>query len=253
MTTHSHARPRSRGDFEIAIICALPLEADAMSLIFDEFWDEDGDSFGRAIGDCNVHTTGRIGRHDVVLICLPGMGKASAAGATANLCASYTAVRIVLLVGICGGVPGSTGSDEMILGDVMISKRVVQYDFGGHYPGQFITKDTSEDALSQPNREIRGLLVVFEGEHGRELLQRKAGEYLLQIQQAAAAKGRQTTYQYPGEDHGQLFRPDYIHRHRNETNCDCSNGPPACKAALAASCHELQCDTDYVISRLRLA
>ncbi|KAL6409860.1 hypothetical protein AUP68_06261 [Ilyonectria robusta] len=30
-----------RGDFEVAIICALPLEYDAVTCIFNEFWDED--------------------------------------------------------------------------------------------------------------------------------------------------------------------------------------------------------------------
>ncbi len=61
-------RPRHRGDFRIAIICALTVEYDAVSLVFDRFWDENDDTFGRAHGDTNTYTTGRIGKHDVVLV-----------------------------------------------------------------------------------------------------------------------------------------------------------------------------------------
>jgi hypothetical protein len=37
----SPSRPAGRDDFEIAIICALRVEYDAVSYIFEEFWDED--------------------------------------------------------------------------------------------------------------------------------------------------------------------------------------------------------------------
>ncbi|KID93692.1 DDE superfamily endonuclease, CENP-B-like protein, partial [Metarhizium majus ARSEF 297] len=35
-------RPCDREDFAIAIICALPLEYNAVALLFDEFWDRNG-------------------------------------------------------------------------------------------------------------------------------------------------------------------------------------------------------------------
>ncbi len=66
-------RPSRREDFEVAIICALPLEYDAVSFLFDEFWDGDGDPYGRATGDRNTYTTGRISSHNVVLTLLPRM------------------------------------------------------------------------------------------------------------------------------------------------------------------------------------
>ncbi|KAK3177706.1 hypothetical protein K4F52_009554 [Lecanicillium sp. MT-2017a] len=49
-------KPTSRADFRIAVICALAREADAVTLLFDEFWDDDGDVFGRARGDTNTRT-----------------------------------------------------------------------------------------------------------------------------------------------------------------------------------------------------
>ena len=61
------------------------------------------------------------------------MGKAKGAVVAASLRSSYGYLRLVLLVGICGGVPHH-GQDEISLGDVVISKRIVQYDFGRNIP-----------------------------------------------------------------------------------------------------------------------
>lgn len=118
------SRPTRRHDFEIAVVCALPLEFDAAILVFDEVWDEEGDVYGRAGGDPNTYTTGRIGQYNVVLVLLSNMGTISSAGATASLRSSYTGLRLALLTGICGGVPGGDGA-EMMLGDVVVSKTVV--------------------------------------------------------------------------------------------------------------------------------
>ncbi|KND87195.1 hypothetical protein TOPH_08160 [Tolypocladium ophioglossoides CBS 100239] len=115
----SARRPFRREDFDIAIICALPLEYDAVSYIFDEFWDEDGDH----------------------------------------------GLRLALLVGVCGAVPHSRDG-EALLGDVVISKTIIQYDFSRRYPGKFIRKSTIEDNLGRPNRDIRNLAVIFETDRG---------------------------------------------------------------------------------------
>jgi hypothetical protein len=49
----------SRTGFEIAIICALPLEADAMGALFDSFYGDQ--EFGKRNGNGNAYTTGVIG------------------------------------------------------------------------------------------------------------------------------------------------------------------------------------------------
>ncbi|KAH6961913.1 hypothetical protein BKA56DRAFT_662002 [Ilyonectria sp. MPI-CAGE-AT-0026] len=85
----SSPQPSRRDDFEVAIIYALPLEYDAVSYIFDEFWDENGDRYGRATGDPNSYTTGRVGKYNVVLALLPHMGKTNAASAAASMRSSY--------------------------------------------------------------------------------------------------------------------------------------------------------------------
>jgi nucleoside phosphorylase len=118
-------QPSRREEFEIALICALPLEYNAVSLLFDEFWNEDGDHFGRAAGDPNNYITGRIGKYNVVLALLPHMGKVNASSAAVSVRSSYTSLRLALLVGICGGVlkKGKGEDDEVLLGDVVIRQQ----------------------------------------------------------------------------------------------------------------------------------
>ncbi|KAM0553254.1 hypothetical protein ACHAPJ_007543 [Fusarium lateritium] len=149
--------PSDRKSFRVAIICALPREADAVTLLFDRFWDEERDPYGRADGDTNTYITGQIGEHHVVLAVLPNMGTNSAAAATASLRSSYSDLKLAILVGICGGVPRIDNFDAF-LGDVIVSKTIVQYDYGRQYPGHFAVKNTIEDSLGRPNKDIRSLL-----------------------------------------------------------------------------------------------
>uniref|UniRef100_A0A0C4DID9 Nucleoside phosphorylase domain-containing protein n=1 Tax=Fusarium oxysporum (strain Fo5176) TaxID=660025 RepID=A0A0C4DID9_FUSOF len=146
-------RPKSRDEFGIAILCALTLEADAVLTLFDRHWDEDGShSYGKARGDPNAYSTGVIGQHNVVLAHLPGMGKITA-GQIASFCRmSYVNVSLALVVGICGGAPFyGKAREEILLGDVIISTGVVQYDYGSRYPDMFKEKDTLDDAPGRPD------------------------------------------------------------------------------------------------------
>ncbi|KKP03038.1 hypothetical protein THAR02_04864 [Trichoderma harzianum] len=244
-------KPTSRDQFHIAIICALPREADAVNLLFDEFWDDDGDPFGRANGDTNSYSTGRIGKHNVVLAILPGMGTNNAASATASLRSSYSNLKLALLVGICGGVP-RIEDEDVFLGDVVVSKAIVQYDFGRQYPGGFEIKNTIEDSLGRANKDIRGLLAIFETERMREWLMTKSAGYLKQLQEAARRKRRRAKYQNPGAIQNKLFSQDYIHQHQLESCDTCSNvDSPGeiCESASKASCEDLGCDETQLVKR----
>lgn len=248
-------KPSRREDFEVAIICALPLEYDAVSLLFDEFWDEGGDAYGRAVGDHNTYTTGRIDHHSVVLVLLPHMGKVHAAGAAASLRASYTGLRLALLAGICGGVP-QAGKLEVLLGDVIISSDLIQYDFGRQYSDRFVRKDTIRDSLYGPVKDIRSLLAIFQTEHGREQLQQRTTAFLKQLQTNALQKKRRADYSYPGVAEDKLFEPSYRHKHRVSPTCVCRDChgrlDPVCDEALDKSCKDLGCDERYLVLRDRI-
>ena len=232
-------RPSGREDFEIGIICALPLEYNAVSLIFDEFWDEDGDPYGRAVGDHNNYTTGRIGKYNVVLALLSYIGKTNATSAAYSLRLSYGGLRFVLLVGICGGVP-RVGAEEILLGDVVISKTIIQYDFGRQYPDKSLRKDTVEDNLSKPNKEVQNLLVTFETDRGIELLYQRTASFLKELQ-AIAAKRRKSRgkYNYPGTAEDKLFESNYTHGR-------------VCDESFNLSCEEMGCDKRHLVPRERL-
>ncbi|KXX77526.1 hypothetical protein MMYC01_208582 [Madurella mycetomatis] len=102
------SRPASRDGFEIAIICALPLEAEAVEALFDH-WDDDDDNppYDKAAGNPNAYSTGVIGRHNVVLAYMPNMGKVAADPAASYCRMSFRRIRLAVVVGICGAVPFS--------------------------------------------------------------------------------------------------------------------------------------------------
>lgn len=99
--------PKNRSGFEIAIIYATKVEADAVEVTFDKVWDH---KYKRAPGDTNAYTIGVIGDHNTVLAYMPGIGKGAAGKVAGSFCSSFTGIRLALLVGICGGVP-SGGAD----------------------------------------------------------------------------------------------------------------------------------------------
>ncbi|OQE26236.1 hypothetical protein PENSTE_c005G04678 [Penicillium steckii] len=83
------SRPSHRDEFKIAIICALSIEADAVEALLDRCWDKDGEPYGKATGDTNAYTTGMLGRHNVILVYMPGIGKGSASSVATNIRNSY--------------------------------------------------------------------------------------------------------------------------------------------------------------------
>lgn len=246
-------KPQTRDDFHVGIICALPLEYDAVTHAFDHFWDEKGDEFGKADGDTNNYTTGRMGGHDVVLAVLPGMGKKNATGAAVSMRSSYTRLHLVLVVGVCGGIP-IHDKKEMFLGDVVISDIVLQYDLGTLYPGEFVRKDTLADSLGRPNNNLRGLLATFRTDRGQDKLKEGAEAALEHIRTNAGPLRRQK-YEYPGAAKDQLFWLNHRHKHYVPNECKCSSAlrltDAVCAEALKKPCTDLGCVTESAILRTR--
>ncbi|KAJ5160969.1 uncharacterized protein N7482_007973 [Penicillium canariense] len=127
------ARP-PRDAFQIGWICALPIEAAAAIEMLDEKFGilEEQDA-----ADSNTYTLGRIGKHYVVIACLPGgqYGTTSATTVANNMLRTFSkSLRIGLMVGIRGGIPSA--AHDIRLGDIVIScpegtcGGVIQYDTG---------------------------------------------------------------------------------------------------------------------------
>ncbi|RKK08012.1 hypothetical protein BFJ68_g3461 [Fusarium oxysporum] len=206
-------RPSDRRGFEIAIICALTLEADAIEALFDHHWEDDGLPFDKEPGDPNAYSIGMIGRFNVVLAYMPGIGKVNAATMAANCGKSFPSIKLALVVGICGIVPFGPAKDERILGDVIISNGVIQYDFGRRRPEDFIRKDTLLDVLGRPNLEIRGVLAKLKALRYRRRLTAKIECYLEILQQ-----DQDLCAEYPGTTEDRLFEASYRHAD-NQRSC----------------------------------
>ncbi|PNP74399.1 hypothetical protein FNYG_12448 [Fusarium nygamai] len=240
--------PTGDTSFRVAIVCALPREAAAMSLLFDQTWDEMSDD-GKGL-EQNTYLTGRIGQHNVVLATLPGMGTNHAARVTVKLRGKYTRLKLALLVGICGGVPRITNK-EAFLGDVVISKSVIRYDYSKQYPHHLDFAFAIENSLASPYQEIRSLLATIEAELVDERLKRAATVHLKELQNAAREDRRSANYQYPGAANDRLFPSTYHHKHKKSCR-ECAKSPNAiCMAAPKASCMDIGCDPSQLVQRRR--
>ncbi|KAH6687361.1 nucleoside phosphorylase domain-containing protein [Plectosphaerella plurivora] len=236
------ARPSGRSDFHIAIICALPREADAVYLLCDHFYIDDDIDFGKDPGDSNMYTIATMGRHNVVIVTLPNMGTTSATSAAATLRISYPNIRIALIVGICGGVP-VTEQKELYLGDVAISTLVVQYDSGRQYPDKFIVRSTIEDSNGRPTKEVRSILALLETEHNRKRLLVQATAQLKKLQEKAINEDYEANYQEPPNGSDVCYPANFLHKHHisDQGVCVCIQGDKVCPRATEDSCDTCGC------------
>jgi nucleoside phosphorylase len=246
-------RPASRQDFEIAIICALPLERDAVEALFNEDYEADGFSYGKAAGDRNAYMVGKLGNQHAVLAYMPGMGSVSAAAVAAHIPSSFPKIKIGLIVGICGGIPKSRDGAEILLGDVIISTSVIQIDFGRQYPNKFIRKSSVDDTLGRANPEIRAFLGRLSGFTVRGRLKQKTVNFSAEV---CAKEGLQA-FAYPGSENDTLLPSSYRHKHQTQGSCAACNScynedDDVCEAAVNTPCTELGCDTAVEIRRERL-
>ncbi|KAF1811528.1 purine and uridine phosphorylase [Eremomyces bilateralis CBS 781.70] len=105
--------------------------------------DEEHEDLEQDEHDNNLYSLGRIGEHNIVIVCLPAglIGNNPAAAVATQLRATFRSIRFGLMVGIGGGVPSAEA--DIRLGDVVISQPhqgyggVIQYDFGKSTPSGF--------------------------------------------------------------------------------------------------------------------
>ncbi|KAL3493511.1 purine and uridine phosphorylase [Aspergillus germanicus] len=232
----------------VAIFYALLLEADAVIELFDETRGGETKKSKKVMGDENIYTFGRISSLNVILIHMGGICKGSAAHAASSLRASYPGVNLALVVGICGGVPGEREDGELILGDVVISDGIVQYDFGRQYPDIYMAKSGSE-VLGPPSIKLRGILAMLKGIRSRVRMESNIRSYLTILKDRF---GAQKTV-YPGIARDTLFQPTYHHKHHTSSCTVCSRGPDSvCTEARTKSCQQLGCEETFLVPRTRL-
>lgn len=251
---HAGQLPRHRDDFSIAIICALPLEFDAVINVLDEFWDRNV-PLDYTDSRADTYMYGRLGKYNVILALLSGIGKVSAASVATDIHHTFRSLKLSLLVGMCGGIPHGRKRD-MLLGDVVISKSIVHYDFGWQYDNGFQRKRTITDGTLHPNRGVRHLIAEFETDSLISLLEKRTSHFLQEIQSKVDKTEYRGKYTYPGASRDRLFQCTYRHKHQNNPKCCCResdiHSKPVCEQALKHCCEELGCSSDQLIERTRL-
>ncbi|CAH0047168.1 unnamed protein product [Clonostachys solani] len=162
----------THGDYTVGWVCALPKEQTAATAMLDETHPD----LPKPLNDSNTYTLGRIGKHDVVIACLPKgqIGTNSAATVATQMIRTFSSIRIGLMVGIGGGIPS-----KVRLGDVVVGtpsgqfSGVVQWDFGKAHEGGTFERTGS---LNSTPASLGTALTKLETKH--DLEGSKIPEYL---------------------------------------------------------------------------
>ncbi|KAF2971314.1 hypothetical protein GQX73_g2261 [Xylaria multiplex] len=148
-------------DYTVGWVAALHIERAAAFAILDEIYE----NLPKKPGDTNNYTFGRIGDHNTVIASLPddGYGTINAATVASNMHRTFPSLEVFLMVGIAGGAPGSA---DVRLGDVVVSRKLVQYDLGNAL-GEDCFQITA--IPYRPSQELRNAVSALRSRHEREL------------------------------------------------------------------------------------
>ncbi|KEF60419.1 uncharacterized protein A1O9_01980 [Exophiala aquamarina CBS 119918] len=229
----NYPQPQTRLTFEVAIICALVEELDAVEATLDDIYDVD--TYSKGEGDPNRYKGGKI--------LLPGMGKERAASGSAYFCTGFPDIKLCLLVGLCAGAARDHHKEDILLGDIIISTSLVQSDFGRQGKDGITRKDTIGDNFGRPSKDIRTLLSMLQTQ--------KTGGQSRANSIAALRVLSQTrqTWHYPGREKDVLFDAKYDHKHHIPGLCEACDDGHDCEAAQRASCEYLKCDIAKAVER----
>lgn len=171
--------------------------------------------------DNNTYILGRIHGHNVAITCLPSgiYGTTSATTVATQMQSTFESIRFGLLIGIGGGVP--SGSADIRLGDVVVSKPttnlggVIQYDYGKTVAGGRFER---KGALNKPPPVLLTAISRLQAEH-----RLKPSRIPVLLSEAVARNPEISgKFTYRGQDHDILFDSDYDHTDLGDNcnNCD---------------------------------
>jgi len=232
--------------YSIGIVCALKKEAIAVASSFDHQFFRKAERPRAEAGDRNTYSFGTIGSHHVVLAQLPrdAMGKLATDNVSADMRRSFQNIKVCLLVGICAICPqikDGEGTHEALMGDVVLSNLVVQYDYGKDYPSGFKEVNLLERPEEALARAFADMELPATRRNFRDEIFR---EYLLQLDEHQDLK----KYGYPGYDFDHLYNAKYVHKHKD---AECKEGfcmkGEYCDAAVKTACTTLGCSEDEKI------
>ncbi|PLN81884.1 nucleoside phosphorylase domain-containing protein [Aspergillus taichungensis] len=220
--------PLTEHDYQVGWICALPIEAAAATALLDE----EHPPLDQDPGDTNAYTLGRIGRHNVVIGCLPlgTVGESPATAVAKDMLRSFPNIKTGLMVGIGGGAPGPPNDnpeEDIRLGDIVVSKPgpghggVIQYDYGKTLSeGEFM----NIGYLNRPPNVLLSALTKLVSRH--ELEGSTIPRHLDEMRSKYPRRAR--SWQYQGAENDQLYVENFPHSDIShsckELRCPDSNG-----------------------------
>ncbi|KAM0252823.1 hypothetical protein ACHAQJ_007562 [Trichoderma viride] len=175
--TATKIRTRTHDEYTVGWVCALSKEQTAATAMLDDRHV----CLSKPPNDPNAYTLGSIGKHNIVIACLPTgeIGTNAAAHIATWMISTFPSIKFGLMVGIGGGIP-----PKVRLGDVVVSTPVglypgvVQWDFGkAEEGGEF----TPTGSLNNPPILLRTALTKLITEN--ELSGSKIPEYLDELKQ----------------------------------------------------------------------
>ncbi|KAK4071018.1 uncharacterized protein Triagg1_6385 [Trichoderma aggressivum f. europaeum] len=197
--------------YTIAWICALSIEMAAANAMLDGIHP----SLPSNAKDSDSYILGNIGRHNIVLACLPAnhYGTNSAAVVANNLIRTFPSIRFGLMVGIGGGVLDSV---DVRLGDIVVGYNVVQHDLGKVIQGSRVHRTgTPKSPPSNLLAAVNKLKAIHES---------KTSRVPGFLQQMIMKHPKMTKYTYPSSSQDRLFLATYHHSPEMATcdGCDTS-------------------------------
>lgn len=200
---NSHSTELTHNSYTVGWVCALPKEQTAATAMLDQRHAD----LPKPPNDPNTYTLGSVGKHNVVIVCLPKgkIGTISAATVATWMVSTFPSIKFGLMVGIGGGIP-----PKVRLGDVVVStpvgqvSGVVQWDSGKATDGGEFERTGSLD-----NPPILLLTALAKLETQYDLTGSKIPEYLEELKR----KWPRLAPKYLKSDSLEdiLFKTDYGH------------------------------------------
>lgn len=169
--------------------------------------------------DSNTYTLGSIGKHNIVIACLPRgrYGNNTSATVATQMVSAFPSIKVGLMVGIGGGVP-----PKVRLGDVVVSTPVdqcpgvIQWDFGKAEDGGLFRRT---GALNNPPTALLTALTKLDTVHEME------GSAIPQYLQALAERWPRLASKYlrSATLEDVLFLNDYHHVKKADDHDDASD------------------------------
>ncbi|PQE30277.1 Ankyrin repeat protein [Rutstroemia sp. NJR-2017a WRK4] len=187
-------------EYQIGIICALATETIAVVGMLDNRHA----TLKTPLSNEYAHHLGTMEGFSVTILCLPEIGTSSAAAAVSKMTAAFTSIKLVILVGVAGGIP-----PRVRKGDVIVtvpdqrSSGVTQWDLStATEGGQFAIKGS----LNRPPNFAIAAINLLKMKHVMEGTDRPKYLEAFRTNYPGLKK-----YHTPDQLQDNLYESDYIH------------------------------------------